>query len=134
MLDDYKDSQVSEEWELSTYFTFDEAHSERAYEEVEKFREGEGSTSEMYNQNTTKFDKLYELKNLSRFYYYNGVRYFYFIQGKFDQIAEIETTYIINSNADLLYDFIYTTNPVDLVFLCAGTKNNRNCESPMYTN
>jgi hypothetical protein len=126
MLDDYRDGQVSKEWRLSTYSIFEEAHNERAYEEVKEFREGEGSTSEVYNGNTTKFDKLYELKNLSRFLYYNGVRYFYFIQNKLDQIVEVETTFIINFNSNWLYDFIYSTNPVDLIFLCAGTNNHRN--------
>jgi hypothetical protein len=101
---------------------------------VNKFRKREGRTADIYDQNTTKFDKLYELKNLSRFLYYNGVCYFYFIQGKLDEIEEIETTFMINCNADVLYDFIYTTNPVDLIFLCAGTKNNKNGGPPMYTN
>jgi hypothetical protein len=128
MLDDYKKSLVSEEWELSTYSSFEEAHSDFGLEEAKEFREGEGDTSKIYNGNTTEYDKLYELKNLSRFLYYNGVRYFYFIQGKLNQVVEVETTFIINYNIDFLYDFIYTTNPVDLIFLCAETRNNRNSE------
>jgi hypothetical protein len=42
MLDDYKKSLVSEEWELSTYSSFEEAHSDLGLEEVkssEKERE-----------------------------------------------------------------------------------------------
>jgi hypothetical protein len=126
MLDDYKKGLVSEEWELSTYSTFEEAHSDIAYEEVKQFREKEGSTSEIFNNYITEYDKLYELKNLSRFLYYNGVRYFYFIQGKLDQIVEVETAFIIYFDANLLYDFIYITDPVALVFLCAETFNHRN--------
>jgi hypothetical protein len=95
MLDDYKKCLVSEDWELSTYSTFEEAHSDFEYEEVKEFREKEGSTNEIFKDHITEYDKLYELKNLSRFLYYNGVRYFYFIQGKLDQIVEVETNFII---------------------------------------
>jgi hypothetical protein len=125
MLDDYKKGLVSEDWELSTYSKFEEAHSDIGYEEVKEFREKEGFTTEIFKDHITEYDKLYELKNLSRFLYYNGVRYFYFIQGKLDQIVEVETTFIIYFDANLLYDFIYTTNPVDLVFLCAKAKDHR---------
>jgi hypothetical protein len=123
MLDDYKNGQVSEEWELSTYSTFEEAHSDVGYREVKEFREGEGRTSEEFNKNTTKYDKLYELKNLSRFLNYNGIRYFYFVQGKLDQIVEVEKTHTFVYNAHQLYDLIYTTNPVDLVFLSSEIKS-----------
>jgi hypothetical protein len=68
MIDDYRDGEVSEEWELSTYSTFEEAHSDIECEEAKEFREGEGSTCEIFNGNTTEYDKLYELKNLSRFF------------------------------------------------------------------
>jgi hypothetical protein len=116
MIDDYRDGEVSEEWELSTYSTFEEAHSDIECEEVKEFREGEGSTSEIFNGNTTEYDKLYELKNLSQFLYYNRVRYFYFIQDKLDQIVEVEKTHAFVFNANQLYNFMYTTSPVDLVF------------------
>jgi hypothetical protein len=123
MLDDYKNGEISKEWKLSTYSTFEEAHSDLGLEEAKEFREGEGSTSEAYYKNSTEYDKLYELKNLSRFLYYNGVRYFYFIQGKLDQVVEIEKTHVFVFNANQLYDLIYTTNPIDLVFLSSGIKS-----------
>jgi hypothetical protein len=123
MLDDYKNGEISNEWKLSTYSTFEEAHSDFGLEEVKEFREGEGSTSEAFNKNSTEYDKLYELKNLSRFLYYNGVRYFYFIQGKLDQVVEIEKAHVFEFNANQLYNLIYTTNPVDLVFLNSEIKS-----------
>jgi hypothetical protein len=125
MLDDYKSGNVSQKWALSTYSTFEDAYSETAYEEVKGFRYDEGETVECYAESSTDYDKLYELKNLSRFVYYNGVRYFYFIQGKLDQIVEVEKAYYFDLNVGQLYDFIHTTNPIDLVLLSAAVPSNQ---------
>jgi hypothetical protein len=57
--------------------------------------------------------------------YYNGTHYLYFVQGKFDEIAEVETTYSVTFNLNKLYDFIYATNPVELVLLSRSNENHR---------
>jgi hypothetical protein len=125
MLDDYNSKSISEGWKLSTYSTFKEAYGEKAYKKVDKFREGEGATAKNFKKSYNEYDKLYELKNLSRFLYYNGTRYFYFVQGKLDEIAEVETTYSVTFNVNKLYDFIYVINPVELILLSRSNENHR---------
>jgi hypothetical protein len=125
MFDDYKSASISQDWKLSTYSTFEEVSFSQAYEKIAEFRQGEGNSTKNFELNKSEYDKLYELKNLSQFIFYNGVRYFYFVQGKIDEIVEVETTFEFNFNASHMYDVIYSTNPIDLVFLSARLSSNR---------
>jgi hypothetical protein len=117
MVDDYKNNEVKEGFELCPYATFSDPGNETAYAEIERSQIREGEWEDLFRMHSlmfTCYDKDYELKNWNAFLTYNGVKYFYYVQNLDHLIVEQEKHLIIH-NTHKIYKFFYSSNPIDLI-------------------
>jgi hypothetical protein len=118
MMDDYKRNEVKEGWELCPYATHSDPNNEKPYTQIQRNQIREGECDELFKCDFifTTYDKNYELKNWNAYLTYNGVKYFYHVQDKSSLISELKWSGYFETFTHRMYKFLYSSNPVDLIF------------------
>jgi hypothetical protein len=118
MLDDYKNDELKQGFELGPYATFTDPKNEKPYIEIQRNQIREGECRELSNRQFnwfSNYEKNYELTNWNAYLTYNGVKYFYCVQNKFSSIYIREEWAYFELYTHQIYKFLYSWNPIDLI-------------------